>query len=102
MRKRCISFTRSRPPDGMRQRLKSGPLRNLSRPDSGMLVSETTVRTGSSGRGGLPSLLPLARATLSATIVSSDILARSCFASVANMEVITSLKGPVEFSHCSW
>jgi hypothetical protein len=34
-------------------------------------------------------------------IVRSDILARSCFASVANIEIITSLNGPVESSHCS-
>jgi hypothetical protein len=31
----------------------------------------------------------------------SDILARSCFASVANIATITSLNGPVESSHCS-
>jgi len=63
--------------------------------------SERTIRTVSSARGGLPSLLPLARATLSPAIVRSDILALSCFASVANIEIITSLNGPVESSHCS-
>ena len=61
--------------------------------------SERTARTVSSGRGGLPSLLPLARATLSPAIVRSDILTRSCMASVANIETITSLNGPVESSH---
>src|SRR6516225_6154882 len=60
-----------------------------------------TVRTVFSGRGGLPSLLPLDRATLSPAIVRSDILALSCLASVANIEIITSLNGPVESSHCS-
>src|SRR6516165_8862494 len=60
--------------------------------------SERTVRTISSERGGLPSLLPLARATLSPAMVRSDILALSCF---ANIEIITSLNGPVESSHCS-
>jgi hypothetical protein len=63
--------------------------------------SERMVRTVSSGRGGLPSLLPLARATRIPAIVRSDILALSCFASVANIEIITSLNGPVESSHCS-
>jgi hypothetical protein len=53
----------------------------------------------SSGSGGLPIILPLARATLSPAMVRSDILARSCFASVANIEIITSLNGPVESSH---
>src|SRR5262249_19711361 len=62
--------------------------------------SERTVRTVFSGRGGLPSLLPLARATLSPAIVRSDIRALSCLASVANIEIITSLNGPVESSHC--
>ena len=65
-------------------------------------LSERTVRIVSSGSGGLPSLLLFARATLSPAIVRSDILARSCFASVANIEIITSLNGPVESSHCSW
>ena len=63
--------------------------------------SERTVRTVSSGRVGLPSLLPLARATLSPAMVRADILALSCLASVANIEIITSLNGPVESSHCS-
>ena len=63
--------------------------------------SERTVQTVSSARGGLPSLLPLARATLSPAIVRSDIRALSCLASVANIEIITSLNGPVESSHCS-
>jgi hypothetical protein len=45
--------------------------------------SESTFWTVSSESGGLPSILPLARATLSPAIVRSDILARSCFASVA-------------------
>src|SRR6516164_10874696 len=63
--------------------------------------SERTVRTVSSGRDGLPSLLPLARATLSPALVRSDIRALSCLASVANIEIITSLNGPVESSHCS-
>src|SRR6516165_4040153 len=63
--------------------------------------SERTVRTVSSGRGGLPSLLPLTRATLSPAMVRSDILALSCLASVANIEIISSLNGPVESSHCS-
>ena len=63
--------------------------------------SVRTVRTVSSGSGGLPSLLPLARATLSPAIVRSDILPRSCLASVANIEIITSLNGPVESNHCS-
>jgi hypothetical protein len=64
--------------------------------------SETMVRTVSSGRGGLPSLFPFARATLSPAIVRSAILARSCFAKVANIEIITFFNGPVESSHCSW
>jgi hypothetical protein len=64
--------------------------------------SETTFWTVSSGSGGLPIILPLARATLSPAMVRSDIRARSCFASVANIEIIRSLNGPVESSHCSW
>jgi hypothetical protein len=60
-----------------------------------------TVRIVASGTGGLPSFFPLARTTLSPAIVRSDILARSCFAKVANIEIITSLNGPVESSHCS-
>jgi IstB-like ATP binding protein len=63
---------------------------------------ERTARTVSSGRRGLPSLLPLARATLRPAMVRSEILARSCFASVANIAIMTSLNGPVESSHCSW
>jgi hypothetical protein len=52
--------------------------------------SESTFWTVSSGSAGLPIILPLARATLSPAMVRSDILARSCFASVANIEIITS------------
>src|ERR1700730_9474311 len=63
--------------------------------------SDSTVWTVCSDRGGLPSLFPLARATLRPAMVRSDILARSCFARLANIETITSLNGPVESSHCS-
>jgi hypothetical protein len=55
---------------------------------------ERTVRTVSSGSGGLHSLFPLARATFRPAIVRSDIRARSCFAKVANL-AITVPEGPV-------
>src|SRR5260221_14686842 len=63
---------------------------------------ERMACTVSSARGGLPSLFPLARATLRPAIVRSEILARSCLARVANIDIMTSLNGPVESSHCSW
>ena len=61
-------------------------------------LSKSTFWTVSSGSGGLPIILPLARATLRPATVRSDILARSWFANVANIEIITSLNGPVESS----
>src|SRR5258708_31112827 len=63
--------------------------------------SKRTVLIVCSGRRGLPSLFPLALATLRPAMVRSDIRARSCFARVANIEIMTSLNGPVESNHCS-
>jgi hypothetical protein len=80
----------------------SGALRDFRAPVPACLFSKSTFWMVSSGSGGLPSILPLPRATLSPAMVRSDILARSCFASVANIATITSLNGPVESNHCSW
>src|SRR5258707_1891414 len=63
----------------------------LRAPNPVSRFNERTVRIFCSGRGGLPNLFPLARATLSPAIVRSDILARSCLAKVANIEIMTSL-----------
>jgi hypothetical protein len=73
----------------------------LLAPNASSRFSARTWRIVTSESGGLPSLMPFDRAILSPARVLSDILAASCLASVANIETITSLNGPVESSHCS-